>query len=321
MNWLYPRSTLQIEPTRRCNLNCKICMRPSLDETSALLSLEDFKKIFASSFCLRHIALHGWGEPLLNPQLFQMVKYAESQGISTEVTTNATLLQTNTERIFASGLSNIVFGIHNKENLPVIMPQIGELIAQRSMERSRKPKAYIDIVIYHGNQNHIADIIEAAAEVSIDTVVLHRVFDIRQSGPETGYISAQDEKMLFARVKNLARKLKLKLYLPPEPSIPCRAIKQSLFVTCEGKITPCPYLPGLCLGGALNGGLKEVISSDRYRGFVKNMKNHPVCSKCPLGSTSGNFYTSGSGLNMCFEVNSRKIPCAQNHIHNKVAGL
>ncbi len=308
MDWLYPHSTLQIEPTRRCNLNCKICMRPSLDETSALLSLEDFKKIFASSFRLRHIALHGWGEPLLNPQLFQMVKYAESQGVSTEVTTNATLLQTNTDRIFMSGLSNIVFGIHNKENLPVVMPQIGELVARRSMEKLRKPKAYVDIVIYRGNQNHIADIIEAAAEVSIDAVVLHRVFDMRQVSPDTRCISAQDEKILFAGVKNLARKLNLKLYLPPEPSIPCRAVKQSFFVTCEGKITPCPYLPGLCVGGALNGGLKKVISSNRYRGFVKNMKNHPVCSKCPLGSTRGNFYTSESGLNMSFEVNLRKIP-------------
>jgi MoaA/NifB/PqqE/SkfB family radical SAM enzyme len=305
---------LQIEPTRRCNLNCKICMRPGLNETSALLSLEDFRKVLDSSH-IRHVALHGWGEPLLNPILFQMVRYAESQGVSTEVTTNATLLQKNTERIFASGLSSIVFGIHNKENLPIVVPQIKELIAQRNREKLRKPKTYIDIVIYHENQNHIADIMESAAEVSIDAVVLHRIFDIRQAGPETGYISVQDEKMLFARVRNLARKLRLKLYLPPEPSIPCRAIKQSLFVTCEGKITPCPYLPVLYIGNALNGGLKEVISSERYRSFVINMKNHPVCSKCPLGSTHGNFYTSESGLNMSFEVNSREIPRAQNHIH------
>ncbi len=293
MNWLlYPHSTLQIEPTRRCNLNCKICMRPSLDETSALLSLEDFKKIFASSLRLRHIALHGWGEPLLNPQLFQMVRYAESQGVSSEVTTNATLLQKNTERIFASGLSSIVFGIHNKENVPVVVPQVKELIAQRNREKLRKPKTYIDIVIYHGNQNHIADIIEIAAEVSIDAVILHRVFDMRQAGPETGYISVQDEKRLFARVKNLARKLRLKLYLPPEPSIPCKAVKYSIFVTSEGKITPCPYLPKFYVGSALNGGLREVICSERYLSFVRNMKKHSICNKCPLGSINGGFYSS-----------------------------
>jgi len=289
MSWMHPHSTLQIEPTRRCNLHCKICMRPGLNETSALLSLEGFRKILDSSH-IGHVALHGWGEPLLNRELFQMVKYAESQEVSTELTTNATLLQKNTERIFASGLSSIAFGIHNKENLPVVVPQINELITQRNRERARKPKAYIDIVIYHENQNHIADIIEAAAEVSIDAVVLHRVFDTQQAGHETGYIFVQDEKMLFRRVKNLARKLKLKLYLPPEPSIPCRAFRQSLFVTSEGKITPCPYLPDSYMGDAFNGGLKEVICSERYRSFLRDMHKHPVCSKCPLGSTGGNFY-------------------------------
>ncbi|OEU82091.1 MAG: hypothetical protein BA865_06835 [Desulfobacterales bacterium S5133MH4] len=288
MNRLFPHSTLQIEPTRRCNLHCKICLRPALNTTVALLSLRDFKKILNSEN-VRHVALHGWGEPLLNPELFQMVEYAESHGVSTELTTNATLLETNIERIFTSGLSSIVFGIHDNGSLPAVMPQIREMVTRRSIEM-RKPKAYADIVIYEGNRNQMEYLVEAAAEVSIDAVVLHRVFDLRQASPDTRYISAQDEKMLFARIKKLARKLKLKLYLPPEPSMPCRAVKHSIFITSEGKVTPCPYLPGLCMGNALNGGLKEVICSERYRTFVRNMNKHSVCSKCPLGSTRGNFY-------------------------------
>ena len=289
MNWLFPQTTLQIEPTRRCNLNCKICIRPNLNETTASLSLKDFRKVLDSSN-FRHVALHGWGEPLLNPELFQMVKYAESQGVSTELTTNGTLLETNIERILASGLSSIVFGIHDNEKLPVVVPQIRELVTRRSLKRLRKPKAYVDIVIYEGNRNRIEHLVETAAELSIDAVVLHRVFDIRQADPDTRYISVQDEKMLFKRVKNLARRVKLKLYLPPKPSIPCRAVRYSLFVTSEGKITPCPYLPEFYMGDAVNGDLKKVICSERYQSFVRNMKKHPICSKCPLGSTGGNFY-------------------------------
>ena len=289
MNWLFPQTTLQIEPTRRCNLNCKICIRPNLDELTASLSLKDFRKVLDSSN-FRHVALHGWGEPLLNPELFQMVKYAESKGVSTELTTNATLLETNIERILASGLSSIVFGIHDNEKLPVVASQIRELVTRRSLERLRKPKAYVDIVVYEGNRNRIEHLVETAAELSIDAVVLHRIFDIRQAGPDTRYISVQDEKMLFRRVKNLARRVKLKLYLPPEPSIPCRAVRYSLFVTSEGKITPCPYLPEFYMGDAFREEVKEVICSNRYINFIKNMDKHPVCSKCPLGSTDGNFY-------------------------------
>ena len=290
MNFLYPPSTLQIEPTRRCNLNCKICMRRNLNETTSLLSLQDFKRIL-NSFNFQHVALHGWGEPLLNPELFQMVKYAESQGVSTELTTNGTLLQTNMERIFTSGLSIIVFGIHNRENLPVVMPQIKELIAQRNKEKLRKPRTYIDIVIYRGNHNEIPDLVEAAAELNVEAVVLHRVFNVYKADREVKYISVQEEKELFLKVRKLPRKTKVKLYLPPKPSIPCRAVKYSTFVTSEGRVAPCPYFPEFYMGNALNGGVRGAIYSEGYIDFIRNMGKHPVCTKCPLGSINGNFYT------------------------------
>ncbi|MBW2107030.1 MAG: SPASM domain-containing protein [Deltaproteobacteria bacterium] len=136
-----------------------------------------------------------------------------------------------------------------------------------------KPRAYIDIVIYRGNHNEITDLVEAAAELNVDAVVLHRVFNIH------------------VKVTKLARQLKVKLYLPPQPSIPCRAVKYSIFVTSEGKVTPCPYFPEFYMGDALNGGVTEVICSDGYIDFIRNMDKHPVCSQCPLGSINGNFYT------------------------------
>ena len=67
---------------------------------------------------------------MLNPAIFDMVGYAKSRKISTELTTNGTLLQANIEKIFSSGLDIIVFGIHKKENLPLVFPQIKELIPE-----------------------------------------------------------------------------------------------------------------------------------------------------------------------------------------------
>ena len=184
-----------------------------------------------------------------------------------------------------------MFGIHQKENIPVIFPQIKELIAQRNSQKSKKPRTYIDIVIYRGNQNKITDLVEAAAELNVDAVVLHRVFNIHKRDPEVGYISIQEQRELFVKVTKLARQLNVKLYLPPQPSIPCRAVKYSIFVTSEGKVTPCPYFPEFYMGDALNGGVTEVICSDGYIDFIRNMDKHPVYSQCPLGSINGNFYT------------------------------
>lgn len=265
-------------------------MRQDLNETNTVLSLKDYRQIL-DSYNFKHVALHGWGEPLLNPELFQMVKYAESKEVSTELTTNATLLQRNIEKIFASGLSSIAFGIHNKENLHNVIPQINDLITKRNKRKLERPKTYVDIVIYRGNHNEIPELIETSADLNVDAVVLHRVFSIYKADPEAGYISLQEEKGLFAKVTKTARKLKLKVYLPPQPSITCRAVKHSIFVTSEGEVTPCPYFAEFYMGDALNRSIREIIYSERYRDFIRNMLRHPVCSRCPLGSTSGKFYS------------------------------
>lgn len=265
-------------------------MRRDLDELSALLSLEDFKRILGS-WKFQHVALHGWGEPMLNPAIFDMVGYAKSRKISTELTTNGTLLQANIEKIFSSGLDIIVFGIHKKENLPVVFPQIKELIVQRNKNRSVKPKVYIDTAIYRRNHNEIPELIKDANELGIDSLVLHRVFNINKAGPDFEYISPQEEKDLFVKAKRLAKKLKTELYLPPEPCIPCNAVKLSVFVASNGEVSPCPYLCKDCVGNALNKGVKELVCSKKYINFVANMDKNPICTKCPLGSSNGGFYS------------------------------
>ena len=284
MFWTYPKLTLQIELTRRCNLNCEICMRQNLDRLDPFLSLEHFKKILKSGD-FRYVGLHGWGEPLLNPNLFQMIEYAESEGVYTNLTTNGTLIGGYIDNIFSSGLREIAFGVYHKDRLSTILPQIRDLIMERNEQRLRIPKIYMDITIFKGSLNQIPALIEIASELGIDAVILHRLFNVYgvyKADPSTEYISAEHEKELFIELKRLARKEKLKLYLPQKHSLPCKAIKDCIFVTAEGKVTPCCFLPKVFLGDALKQGVKNILLSREYDNFVKTMSKHPVCTRCRL---------------------------------------
>lgn len=226
------------------------------------------------------MGLHGWGEPLLNPQLFQMVQYAESQGVHTNLTTNGTLIGEKLDKVFSSGLREIAFGIYQKERLSAILPQIEALIRERDKQGFRTPKIYLDITVYQGNRNQILDLTEVAHELNIDAVILHRLFNAYKVDPTVEYISAEEEKGLFIEVRRLARRWKLKVYLPQRHSLPCEVVKRSIFVTAEGKVTPCCFLPEFYIGDALNEGLREIIRSKTYADFVKTMGEHPICSKC-----------------------------------------
>jgi len=254
-------------------------MRRNLQRPITSLPFDNFKKVLDSGN-FRYVGLHGWGEPLLNQQLFEMVKYAESKGVSTNLTTNGTLVRENIDKIFSSGLREIAFGIYDRQLFTQCLPQISDLTTEKKRCHSKIPKTYLDITIYKDNLAQIPDLVGLAPELSVDAVILHRLFNVHKVDPSIEYISAGEEDELFNEVRRLARELKLELYLPPKHSFPCRIVKRSIFVTVDGEVTPCCFLPEFYLGNALEEGVGKVMRSKAYAEFVKNMKQHPICSKC-----------------------------------------
>jgi len=276
--------TLQIEPTRACNLNCSICIRPNIKNPhNFFLSFEDFKKIcdtIISSRIFRYIGLHGWGEPLLNPELFKMVRYAEAKGLETNLTTNGILLNEKIGEIFASGLQQIAFGVYKASLLKKIIPAVMELIKTRDQTGLKIPKTYFDITIYKENLKYIQSFIETAHEIGVDAIILHRLFNVYKVDPSIEYISRSKEERLFKEVEDMVEENGMEIYFPVKHNYPCKVVKYSIFVTVDGEVTPCCFLPEYNLGNALKTGIIEILTSKSYQDFVKRMERHPICKRC-----------------------------------------
>ena len=271
--------TLQVEVATACNLDCAICLRKGIGRPNRFLSLSDFKRILDPGL-FRYVGLHGWGEPLLNRRTFEMVEYARSKGVITNLTTNGTLIQDRTDEILGSGLEEIAFGVYDPDLLSNVLPDIEDFIGERNKRSLKVPKAYFDITLYQENQDRIPDLIRSASDVGIEAVIIHRLFNLYGVDSEAECLSAEDEKDLFKEIRKIARSIKIELYLPKKHSYPCLIVKRSIFVTVDGKVTPCTYLPEEHLGDALQERLKHILSSKRYRGFVNAMQQHPICGKC-----------------------------------------
>jgi len=86
-----------IDPSSRCNFSCKFCPNSRMKNKS-IMSFELFKHIIdqLTDFPdkLKVLRLYGFGEPLLNPRFFDMVKYAKEKKIADKIdtTTNASLI-------------------------------------------------------------------------------------------------------------------------------------------------------------------------------------------------------------------------------------
>ena len=85
---------LYIEPTTKCNLNCKMCFRHTwFDEPICDLSLEDFQKVLDTMpSSVETIFFGGMGEPLFHRDIHEMVRLAAETGAEVELLTNGTLL-------------------------------------------------------------------------------------------------------------------------------------------------------------------------------------------------------------------------------------
>jgi sulfatase maturation enzyme AslB (radical SAM superfamily) len=76
--------------------------------------LNDFKKyvIDQNLPTIGRVSFTGWGEPLLNKDIFKMIDYAQEKGVATTMPTNATLLSKEmADKILSSQLEEIRFSI------------------------------------------------------------------------------------------------------------------------------------------------------------------------------------------------------------------
>lgn len=102
--------TLIVENTSKCNLKCPMCPREFGYYPPADFDFGLFKSIIDEISDQTELVFPwGGGEPLLNPDLFKMVRYCKDAGIYTVVSTNATLLnEDRSRRLIESGLDNLI---------------------------------------------------------------------------------------------------------------------------------------------------------------------------------------------------------------------
>lgn len=105
----YPQE-FQIEPTNLCNFRCPLCSNNSSKRKKGVLSFDKFKQIINNlGVKVKLLNLTLDGEPLLNKDIFKMVKYARGKKISKIIlfTNGSTLHKFSYDKILESGLSSL----------------------------------------------------------------------------------------------------------------------------------------------------------------------------------------------------------------------
>jgi MoaA/NifB/PqqE/SkfB family radical SAM enzyme len=295
---------IQIEPTIYCNLECVMCVNPSNGRKKRHMALSEFKRAVDSMPHLKKISLVGAGEPLMNPEFFEMIAYAKSRGILIGFATNGMLLnEMNSKKIFDSRVDwlNISIDSSDKMRYEAIRKGAKFDLLTKNLERfiemkdrASIPEVSVWFVMMSENLEDLPDVIKFSKSIGVDKVSVQLEHNWSNNKIKSRMVDRYSE-VFYARVKTVLKKavdvaVKSGVYFSfvnmpdPKSSRACKWPWKSCYITAEGFVTPC------CLQGSdpniINFGnifvedFSAIWNNSAYQNFRKALRSKELPSIC-----------------------------------------
>ena len=200
-----------IEVTNRCNLLCETCPHTYFQrEPLKSLSLDEFIQIAEQFPQMRRALLHGIGEPLLNRELPEIIKYLKGRDVEVIINSNGTLLTPQwQEKIVASGLDQYRCSIDGAKDetyarirgadlLPKLKRGLEGLVTTKERLGAKTPNISIWCVATRENLQELPDLLGLAAELGVPEVYMQRLVYFAGE-PQKQYGMARDQLTFFGK--------------------------------------------------------------------------------------------------------------------------
>ena len=247
----------QIESTSNCNLRCEMCIREKIGVPIGNMSFENFKKILDKLDCLFKVHLQGQGEPFLNQELFDMIKYANEKGIVVMLNTNGTALTKGIiDKICRAYIGGISVSIDSakKEKYEKIrkgasFEKVTNNVKALTSELKRRKKLTIVslvVVVLKENLEELLDFVKFAEELGIKKIIFQiiqakedYVRQYENGAKKQIAIDRNEIKGKIKEVKEAAKRKKIFVVFDQEKIGRCIWPWRSIYITWNGHVTPC----------------------------------------------------------------------------------
>ena len=320
---------IDLEVSRICNLSCPACMRradTSLShEKEKFCTLERFREIHKQIPTLGTLNFMGDGEPLINPELADIIHYAATKDIHTILTTNGTLL---TPSIIENLVADKVFRVHMSvdaaEKKPYEEMRTGA-IWEKTLENlhlvghSGIPLC-INTVLTQQNIHQMPEIVRLAKTVGAREVSF--LMPICAYGPDEKIRPENnwENQQLFIDTQRLCQDLHIKWTFPLTLDPTWRRFSFPFIrpeISIEGDLWACCYSLGrgttwmmgeeihipkgtYVMGNMFKEGFREVWYGDKYR----ELRRKYITTELPKGT----IISRTAYVDKIREVESRKNP-------------
>ncbi|HLO76256.1 MAG TPA: radical SAM protein [Magnetospirillum sp.] len=296
VDWLEARDLAPVEVyvqiARRCNLRCAMCGHEVWKSNSGFMEPELFDRVLSECAANKVRKLHilsGQGEPLLHPQVFEMLEKAVAQGLEVGIVTNGTpLTPERCERLAAMGLAYIQFSFAGWDKESYEATYVGakfervieNLKRMAALTLGSKTHFMIKAVCSGDNWTEVRDRTRAfLASHGVDrvyTVVANNFGGNVQHG-------TYFEQHGVWSLKKLTHHRRL----------PCGVFLKAVGVFCDGTVTACGCYDSnadLKIGHIAEQSLADIRKGAEFRRILDafrtgDLSGVPMCGKCddPFG--------------------------------------
>ncbi|HEV8079852.1 MAG TPA: radical SAM/SPASM domain-containing protein [Chitinophagaceae bacterium] len=299
IQWGYPIS-ISFEPTTSCNLRCPECpsglrafTRPKgmLEKDFFRQTIDDIHKD------ILYLIFYFQGEPFLNREFLDMVKYATEKKIYTATSSNAHYLTDEVaKKTVESGLDRLIISIDGTTqdayeqyrvggNLDKVIEGAKNIVKWKRELKSKTPFVFFQFLVVKHNEHQIEDIKKLAKEVGVDEVRFKtaQVYDYENDPNNLIPVNEKYSRYKKNKAGNYIAKNKL--------SNTCWKLHHANVITWDGLVVPCCFDKDAShrLGNLKTQTFKEIWHNDNYKQFRKELatsrKNIDICANCSEGAS------------------------------------
>jgi len=273
---------LGIEPGNICNLNCPLCPTGAGETTAkkGFMKFEFFKQIFGQlRKSLIVVNLYNWGEPLLNKDLFKIIKYIKDykKNISIVTSTNLNINDRSLlVELLKSGIDEVIVSCDGASRETYEKYRVGgdfnlvtrnlKFLAEEKHRLGSNANIVWNFLVFKHNEHEIAAARSMADRLGVSfriglmrTSMKDEVLKPHQEGikKDINWIPDNPEYSAYDKVKLTPKKI-IKT---------CRKPWQEIAINWNGEVFPCcaVYGDNFNFGDASKDTIRKIWNNQKYR--------------------------------------------------------
>ncbi len=298
---------MQIEIDSRCNLRCRMCAVPQMAaRRPRTIGPSDLRELLQNHFAhAAHVTFCGFSEPLMNPDVPELVRVARSLGKQVNLATNGMLLTPGlATELVAAGLDDVALSFDTTDSRAFHLIRgvdrwssvVANLRALRAaIDRAGAPlRIELHAVVSGHTLGEVETLVRFAAAEGVQLVTFIR--EMPFAGQDVTDLWRDFAAMDWTAVAELARDLGVALsFTDPrvDAAVGCYWASAHSYVSIEGDVSPCQVAsadPAARFGNVREASFSSIFAGERYAAFrhaVARGELPPACRGCSCVFRSG----------------------------------